>query len=264
MKSEIVTLLIVLATPGAVSAADLDAMSVDDIKACVEKNGPQRSSIQSAVMRTVDGDTVRESEVKFYWRKFDDGLSRVVLRFFAPPDLRGSALLVIEKADDADSDVFMYIPEFRNVRRITTGMMSGSMFGTDFSYEEFKRLYGLAQELESKRVADAEIDGRPSFAIESTPQKDGDSAYTRIVQYIEQERCVPLRTEFFATTAEPVKVLSMDPTKLRQIGNSWLPDQVEMKDIEEGSHTTLIMEKTEVDVDIPDRMFSQRSLSRGR
>ena len=264
MKSEIVIVLLALATPQAATAANVAAMSVDDIKACVEKAGPQRSSVQSAVLRAVDGDKVVESEAKFYWKKFDDGLSRALIRFSAPPDLRGSALLVIQKPDDADSDVFMYLPEFRSVRRITAGMMSGSMFGTDFTYEEFERLYGLAEEAESVRLADAEIDGRPSFAIETTPHDDEGSAYTRVVQYIEQERCVPLKTEFFARDPEPVKVMSIDPTKLRQIGKVWFPDQVVMKDIEEGSHTTLIIQKTEIDVDIPERTFSQRSLSRGR
>jgi hypothetical protein len=264
MKSAAAMLLVILTTPVLASAADIASMSVDDIKTCVEKAGPQRSSIQSALMKTVKRGTVSESEVKFYWKKFDDGLSRAVLRFFAPPDLRGSALLVIEKAGDAESDVFMYVPEFRSVRRITTGMMSGSMFGTDFSYEEFERLYGLAQELETKRLADAEVEGRPSFVIESTPRNDDDSAYARIVQYVEQARCVPIRTEFFATSAEPVKVLSIDPGKLRQIGEAWLPALVEMKDVEEGSQTTLVMGKTEVDVDIPERVFSERSLSRSR
>ena len=61
MKSAIVVLLLALAMPWAASAADVAAMSVDDVNACVEKNGPQHSSVQSAVVRTVDGDTVEES-----------------------------------------------------------------------------------------------------------------------------------------------------------------------------------------------------------
>ena len=264
MKNAMVILLLALAVPLAANAADLAAMSVEDIKDCVEKSGPQHSSIQTAVLRSVDGDTVTESEAKFYWQKFDDGLSRALIRFSAPPDLRGSALLVIEKPNAKDSDAFMYLPEFRSVRRITTGMMSGSMFGTDFTFEEFERLYGLAEAMKSKRLADAEIDGRPSFAIESAPENDEDSAYRRVVQYIEQERCVPLKTEFFGTAPDPVKVMFIDPTKLRQVGDAWIPDQVVMKDMEEGTNTTLIMQKTEVDVDIPERTFSERSLSRGR
>jgi hypothetical protein len=245
-------------------AADPTAMSVDDIRDCVEKAGPQRSSVQTGVLRTVEGDTVNESEAKFYWKKFDDGLSRALIRFSSPPDLRGSAVLVIEMADDADSDIFMYLPEFRSVRRITAGMMSGSMFGTDFTFEEFERLYGLTQEMESKRIADTDVEGRATFAIETTPKEGEESAYTRVVQHIEQERCVPLKTEFFGTTPEPVKVMSTDPAKLSKVGGAWFPDQIVMRDIETGTHTTVSMKKTEVDIDVPDRTFSQRSMSRGR
>jgi hypothetical protein len=257
-------LLLALVMPAVASAADVASMSVADIRACAERSAPQHSSIQSGVLRTVDGDSVKQSEAKLYWKKFDDGLSRALIRFSQPLDLRGSALLVIEKPDQADSDVFMYLPEFRKVRRITTGMMSGSMFGTDFSYEEFQRLYGIAKEMESKRLADAEIEGHATFVVEYSTQEGADSAYTRIVQYIEQERCVPLRSEFFATAAEPVKVMSIDPAKLTKVGGAWMPDQVVMKDLKEGSHTTLVLQESQVDVEIPERTFSQRALSKGR
>ncbi len=253
-----------LAAPRAGAEKDPASMTVDDIQACVEAAAPQRSTVQNGVLRTVEEDTVKESEAKLYWKKQDDGLSRALIRFSAPPDLRGSAVLLIETEGDGDGEVFMYLPEFRSVRRVTSGMMSGSMFGTDFSFEEFERLYGLAEEMETERDADAEVEGRAVFVLRGTPRQEEDSAYERIVQFIEQERCLPLRTEFYGAEPEPAKVLSTDPAKLEKIGSAWFPREVVMRDLEKGSHTTLVIEKTEVDVDIPDRTFSQRSLSRGR
>ena len=101
------------AAPAARRRLRSETMSVDDIKECIERSGPKRSSVQEATLRTVDesGGT-KESEARLYWRKFDDGLSRALIRFDAPPDLRGSALLLIEKEGE-DTDVYMYLPEFR-------------------------------------------------------------------------------------------------------------------------------------------------------
>jgi hypothetical protein len=36
-----------------------------------------------------------------------------------------------------------------------------------------------------------------------------------------------------------------------------------MMDMKQGSQTTLIVQKVEVDTDVPERTFSQRSLSKG-
>ena len=158
--------------------------------------------------------------------------------------------------------MFMYLPEFGSVRRVTTGMMSGSMFGTDITYEEFERLYGVAEDSTVKRLPDASLEGKAVYVVESTPD-DEDSAYERVVQYIEQERCVPLKSEFFEKEGEPRKVMTVDPDKLRQLKGAWVADEIKMSDMREGSHTTLIIKKIDVDIDIPQRVFSQRSLSKG-
>lgn len=244
-------------------AVESEKMSVDDIMECVKRSGPEKSSIQSATLRSVDEKgVVNESEATLYWRKFDDGLSRALIRFSAPPDLRGSALLMLEEAN-GESDMYMYLPEFRKVRRVTTGMMSGSMFGTDFTYEEFEHLYDLAEKLENRRLEDGRVGDEPVYVVESTPQSEEDSAYSRIVQYVEQARCIPLKSEFFEGSGGPRKVLSVDPSMLRQVSGAWLPHQIVMRDLRDGTQTILVMRNIEVDVDIPERTFSQRSLSRG-
>ena len=252
-----------LLIPQVCLGADTSAMSVEDIRECVERSGPKKSSIQHVTLRTVDakGGT-RESKAKIHWAKQEDGLSRALIRFSAPPDLRGSALLVVEKSG-GKTDMFMYLPEFGNVRRVTTGMMSGSMFGTDFTHKEFERLYGLADDLERRRLADGRIGDRPVFMLESVLGKGEGSNYERILQYVEQERCVPLKSEFFEGGGEPRKVLTVDPASLRQVEGAWVTDQILMRDLRAGSQTTLDVTKVEIDVEIPARTFSQRSLSKG-
>ncbi len=261
-KKTTLGILGLLLAPAAL-AADPASMSVDDIRDCVQKSGPGKSSVQSATLRSVGEEgEVEESEATLYWLKSDDGLSRALIRFSAPPDLRGSALLVLEKPDE-QSEMYMYLPEFRKVRRITTGMMSGSMFGTDFTYEELERLYGLASDLETRRLEDGQLGSQAVFVLESKPKSEDDSAYSRIVQYVEQGRCVPLKSEFFEGKEAPRKVLTVDPESLRQIQGAWLPDRIVMRDLEDGTETELSFQKSEVDVEIPERTFSKRSLSRG-
>ena len=241
----------------------LAEMTVSDIEACVERSAPDRSSMQKATLRAVDSEGgITESHATIYWKKTDAGLSRAMVRFSAPPDLRGSALLLLEKEDEG-IEMFIYLPEFGNVRRVTMGMMSGSMFGTDFTYEEFERLYGLSGDLVSRRLDDGVVENKPVFVLEGVPRQGDDSAYERIVQYVEQERCIPLKSEFFEGRGEATKVLSVDPAQVRRVKSAWVPSRVQMRNLKENTHTDLVFVKVAIDVDIPDRIFSQRSLSKG-
>jgi hypothetical protein len=129
---------------------------VEIVRKCLAANVPQQTSEQAVTFTAVDRTGfVTESTARLYWRQFDNG-SRSTLCFSSPPDLRGSAVLLIAKEDRAD--IFMYLPELRKVRRINKRSVSGSVLGTDFSYEDLERLQGMSQERDLKRLEDADED----------------------------------------------------------------------------------------------------------
>ena len=103
-------------------------------------------------------------EAELFWKRGDDGRSRVLVRVAAPPDLRGSAFLYVER-DGGKSDLFSYLPELGKVRRITGRTVSGSLFGTDFSYEDIARLQSLGEQVKVEKLADAEVAGRATWVL---------------------------------------------------------------------------------------------------
>lgn len=237
-------------------------MTPDDILACVEASGPQKTSIQTGRMRVEDAKgAAREAKAKAWWARFDD-LSHILVEFSAPEDLRGSKLLVLEKPKER-SEMFMYLPELQRTKRVSSHMMSASVFGTDFSYEDVERLYGLATNLSSRRLEDTTHDGRLAFVVESVPSPDADSSYSRIVETIEQERCVALQLAFYEEGDEPRKIVTVDPEQIRQVGGSWIPEQFSIRDLRDSGTTTIFVDKIEVDEELSKRMFSQGRLSRG-
>src|SRR5262245_38334546 len=187
--------------------ADLSAQEIQD---CVQKNFPSDSMIQTMKMVMKDRMGVeRLLEADMFWEKDPaTQLSKVLLQFDNPPELRCAAVLVLEKSP-GPNDMFMFLPELGKVRRITTSMVNGSMLGTDFSYEDFARLQGMVGSLETERVPDEPVDGRTAFVTLAKPSEGTDSEYDRIRSAIDQKTCVPLRVEFFQKGAEePAKVLT--------------------------------------------------------
>ena len=72
-----------------------------------------------------------------YWRIGSFGTSKVILRFTAPAEVKGVALLIVNHTDRA-SDQWMWTPAIERDRRIAAQDRSTRFFGTDFSFEDLE------------------------------------------------------------------------------------------------------------------------------
>jgi hypothetical protein len=244
-------------------AAIAQPLTVLDIQLCNQANLPERTSIQTISLRAKDRiGAITTSRSKIYWRKFDDGLSRLMMRFYEPPDLRGSAYLLIETKKR--NDMFIYLSELGRVKRVTSRMTSSSMFGTDFSYEEFERLQGMAQDSPTTRLADRVVDGRPAYVLEIRPTEESQSAYKRILSFIDQEKCTLNRSEFYERGDDPRKVLSADVSQItREATGIWVARKYIMRDLRDQTETAMVIESLRIGEDISRKMFSERELLSG-
>jgi outer membrane lipoprotein-sorting protein len=259
------SLLVVSALAMAASAqalGDPAAATAQEIQHCVQQNFPDDSMVQTIAMVSVDRLGIeRVLEAEMWWQKNQDThLSNVLMTFDNPPELRGAAMLVIEKKPH--NDMFMFLPELGKTRRITTQMVQGNMMGTDYSYEDFQRLQGLLTGLDSKRLPDEAIADRKVFVTESTPS-DASSEYSRIRSWIDQETCVPLQVEFFSKdSAEPIKRMSTQAASVTKEKTGYMPREIAMKDLRTETATTIKIEKLRVSVPIDRKRFSQTELER--
>ena len=235
--------------------------SASDIDLCVQQNFPDDSMVQTLRLVTKDrGGDERTLEARMFWQKDPKtGLSNVLLAFDAPPELRGGALLVLEKKPQ--NDMFMYVPELGKVRRITDRMVSGNMLGTDFTYDDFSRLQGMISNLRTERLADEQVAGRAAYVTLARPISGSD--YDRIRSLIDRETCVPLRVEFYEKGGpEPVKLLTVDPAKVSEQKSHWIPRELQLENALAGTSTRLVIEKLEVSVPIDRKCFSVVELER--
>jgi hypothetical protein len=237
--------------------------SAEEIEDCVRANLPRDSSVQTLVFRSTDrlGATTG-FESTLYWKRFEGGLSKVVLRFEAPPDMRGAGVLLIEKRGRRP-DTFMYLPALRKVKRVSSRSASSSLFGTDFSYEDFERLIGMSADARRERLADVVVDGRILYVIEALPASDAGSAYERVATFVDPETCIPLETRSFEPGGQLRRRLVVDPDRITREGDRWVPRLQVMHDLRDETRTELHVEHIEMEADIHRRMFSERWLESG-
>lgn len=250
-------LLVLLALP--VQALD----KPEDIRACARKNFPATSSSQTFLLTTFGRDESKRSlHATAYWKRGSDGKAKVMLSVDQPDDLKGSSYLMLEK--DSRDDLYMYLPAARRTKRIMGNQTSDSLWGTDFSYEDIKQVQGIFDTGKLTREADAEVSGKPVYVLSFIPDKVEESAYKRLVSYIDKATCVALQTDFYETGDAPRKRLSTDPKEVKQDGQRWQATFFEMKDLRDTTRSELRIEKISADIDIPDRLFNPQTFQLGR
>lgn len=244
-------------------AEDTGSSPLDEVRSCIARNQPDMSAVQTISLKSRDRTGAeRESRATVYWQRAGEGASKVLLRFFSPPDMRGAGLLVLEKPDSRD--MFMYLPETGRVRRVTKHMAGGSMFGTDFTYEDFERIHGLAQQGKANRLPDDEVDGRPMYVIEGEPTTEDGRRTDRSLTYVDRETCIVRKMEFYERGDRLRRVLSSDLKDLIEEAGLRIPRQINAKDLRDGSESSLVVEKIEIDEKLSRKIFSTRWLETGK
>jgi hypothetical protein len=235
---------------------------VQEVRDCAERNLPRSSKQQIALERTDRSGASRRLEANALWKRDEQNRSSFLVRIDAPPDERDAAFLVIER--ESGNDMFTYLPELRTVRRITSRTVSGSFFGTDFSYEDVLEVQGVAGHARIERLPDAEVEGRPVYVLVGTPAPEVGSSYAKVVTYVDRESCIALKAELFGKPTQVSKEMLIAWADLEKRGERWIPMKVTVRDLEKGSESRIVVEKVELDVDLPDRLFSQSELAKGR
>jgi hypothetical protein len=238
--------------------------TADEIRACMRRNFPERTSLQTVEVESTDrvGGS-RKLTARLHWKRFPDGRPRVMLRVDAPTDLRGAAYLMI--SGEPEDAMYTYAPSLDRVRRITSKTIGGKLWGTDFSYEDVKRVQGIGSDGALERLPDGEVAGRKVWVVASQLAPDAGSEYTRIVFHVDPETCVSLRTEFVdAAHGELRKVMTVDPAQVTREGERWIARLAEMHDRRDETTSRLRVAKVQNDVELSDGLFNPTLLPKQR
>ena len=255
-------LTVALATTA--EAADTSAIEDTQVRACIECAIPGHSLKQHLTVQVIDStDAVRESSGVLYWKRGDDGLSKVFFRIEKSAQYQGVAVVMAEVPAGREPTINMYSPELGRERRINSAALGGPLLGTDFSYEDFAQLQHVGTGGEVKRLADAEHEGHATYELETSPDPEM-SSYSRVQTSLDKELCLPLLTQFFAHNGKLLKEMSIDRTAVQKAGDRWMPQRVTMLNHKQSSRTVLVVDSAEVDAAIADSQFSMAILRQGR
>lgn len=179
---------------------------------------------------------------------------RRIVRFVEPSDVRGVAVLVVERAGEP-ADRFLYLPSQKRVRRIS-GRQGGQSFEeTDFSYADLDLAGGQGDQ--QTREADADVDGNRCWVVTTVP---AESPYGKVVTYVHQKTSVPLQILFYGKDGALAKRLKA--ARVKQVEGRWYAFESVMETVGKGTKTTLTITRLDTKVTQSADDFTEQALAR--
>ena len=184
------------------------------------------------------------------------GQSKSVLRFTAPAEVKGVALLVYNHPDRA-SDQWMWTPAIERDRRIALQDRSTRFFGTDFSFEDLEERD--VDQYDYVLQGEEAVDGAPCWKIESTPKKTKSSQYSRSIVWIRKDNYAFARVESYIKSN---LVRRLNYSKIENVSGFWTGRVMEMSDLTRGSRTRLTLDKLQYNVPLKEEDFTLQAIRR--
>jgi hypothetical protein len=175
---------------------------------------------------------------------------RAMLRFTAPEDVKGVALLIVSHPLRA-SDQWMWRPEIGREQRISFQDRSTRFFGTDFTFEDLEERD--PKHFELKLLAEEggawKLDAKPKRA----------SQYTRSAITVRKENYTIVRVESFDKNGLVRDIRYRDFAPVKGI---WTAMTTEVVDVVRKGRTVLKLDKVEYNVPLDKDKFTLEFLKR--
>jgi outer membrane lipoprotein-sorting protein len=229
----------------------------DDARTIMEeaqRRSEARSYQYEGLLQAFDAkDKVTEKRWTFE-RVGSHGQSKAVLRFTAPGEVKGVALLIFNHPDRA-SDQWMWTPAIERDRRIALQDRSTRFFGTDFSFEDLEERD--VDQYDYSMLGNDTIAGAACWKIQSTPKKGRSSQYSRSIVWIRKDNYAPARLDNFVKD-EVVRRLNY--SSIENIQGIWTPRQLEIAELRRGSRTRLTLHEVKYNVPTKDEGFTLEAI----
>lgn len=217
-----------------------------------------------AVLELTSASGRRRQRVMWLYTKDDKarGTRRMYLRFESPADVRGTAMLMKEYATRSD-DIYIYLPSIRRIKRITGSGKGGAFMDSDFNYSDLTR--AKLGEWRYRRLADRQEGGRSCYVIEclaASKKVQRETGYWKTIRWIGKGTLSLVRADYLDNRRKVFKRLLVKKTKL--FGRLHFATDMLMTDVLTGHKSRIRFKDLETNTGLSDRIFSLRTLLRGR
>lgn len=225
---------------------------------------PDAKTILEKIDQNMSSKTrIIESEMIIYGKRknrtvvskgYSEGKDKSFTEYLAPEREKGTKMLKLEDR------LWIYAPSTDRTIQLSGHMLRQSVMGSDLSYEDMMEDRKLTDIYNAKIIGSENLQERKTWKIELIAKVE-DATYYKQILWVDQERFVPLKEEFYAKSGQLLKKTTLSDFK--KFDNRWFPQKMNYKDmLKSGKGTDFIVRTIQFDKDIPAYMFSKAVLKK--
>jgi outer membrane lipoprotein-sorting protein len=188
------------------------------------------------------------------FQKTINGVERRLVRFVAPPDLRGMGILV-----ESRDTMYVYLPGFDKVRRVGMHARTQNVMGSDFNYDDLGVLR-LSHDYDAQLVSATPAE----FVVDLNTKAGRDPLYTKLRAWVSRKCLQYSKIEYYDAHGMHVRTQLREYREGKGAGKRCILTKTMMIAHNRGNHMTQAdIVEAKFNEKLPDELFTVRSLARG-
>ncbi len=206
----------------------------------------------------------RVRKIKQVTKLFDNGeTEKRLIRFIAPPDVKGTGLLVFDYKSK-DDDLWLYMPSLRKARRIVSSEKAKNFLGSEFTYSDMTP--PSVKDFDFKLLGEENVGNALCYKIEWKPKNDDvaeENGFSKRITFIGKNDFVIRKSIYYDLDGELLKELIVhDVKELDPQNHKFRAMRLEMINRQNGRRSVFENEKLEFNPGIDDNYFTTMYLER--
>lgn len=242
--------------PAQAAPAELSADDIAKRTLRADSFGWEGAKTRLRMVLTDKGGATKQRRMEVVARR-KDGLLQSMVRFLDPPDLAGTAFLMLERKG-GQAEQYVYLSGLKRTRRIVGREREGSFMGSDFTYADLQPIDPA--HVENRRLPDDNVGKTPTYVVESILSERAGLPYGKIQTFVRKSDFLAMRTRFIDRKGRVVKTLYA--LRVKEMKGEQVVVQARMETAATGHRTDLTIESMAREDNLPDSLFTPNALER--
>ncbi|MEA4936408.1 hypothetical protein SDC9_133748 [bioreactor metagenome] len=203
---------------------------------------------------------LRTRQISTASKKFAD-CNKMLIRFLAPADVKGTSLLVYDYDNQSDNQ-WIYMPALRKVRRILSAEKGKNFMGSEFTNADMGK--PNLQDYVYVSLGSTELEGKRCWKIEAKCKNEiiqQENGFSRKVMYIDQNNYLTHKVEYYDLSGQLQRVLLNSAYK-KLSGSSYFAFHMVMENMQNGRKSEMKVDKFQNGSKLSENVFSPNVLDK--
>ncbi|HRZ97358.1 MAG TPA: outer membrane lipoprotein-sorting protein [Paludibacter sp.] len=189
------------------------------------------------------------------------GVTKMLIRFIAPADVKGTSILVYDYENESDN-MWIYLPALRKVRRVVSSEKGKSFMGSEFTNADMSK--PNTEDFDYNIIGTEMYEGKSCWKIETTSKTEAianENGFKKRISYTDKSNYVSYKVEYYDAEGKLRRIQTLSNYK-KQPNGKYFAYYMSMESVQSGRKSEMIIDKLQSGSQLPESAFAPTALEK--